>query len=140
MPEIRDPRREAFARAWADGFVPREAYDKAGYKAQDPNIPGEVARIAGRDDVLERVTELRAEMDWGSTPDIAPVINELRRLAKKAGDMDTAAAMIAARGLLAEAAKLKRLLSEPDAPAMERPPPEPPMSNAEWLAKHAPQG
>jgi hypothetical protein len=63
------------------------------------------------------------------------------RLAKKAGELGTGAGMVAARGLLAEAIRLKR-----DQPPTLAPPPgddgvilPPKLTTEEWLAAFAPK-
>ncbi len=133
MPTLTNPRHEAYARARATGGSKSAAYKEVGYT--DSSNTGRVETIKG---VPERIEELRDHIQWGETSDVAPVINELMRLAREAGTFKTAAGMVAARGLLAEAARLKGRLGEPVAVERETAPREPPLSNADWLAKHAP--
>ena len=133
MPTLTNPRHEAYARARATGGSKSAAYKEVGYAASSNT--GRVETIKG---VPERIAELRDHVHWGETSDVAPVINELMRLAREAGAFKTAAGMVAAKGLLAEAARLKGRLAEPitgERIASKR---NPPLSNAEWLAKHAP--
>ena len=58
-------------------------------------------------------------------------------MARVAGEMDSAAAMVAARGFLVEAARLKGLLGAP-APRARAPEPRPELTDDEWLARYAP--
>ena len=69
----------------------------------------------------------------GGSGDLAPVINEMRRLAVAAGELGTAAGMMAAKGFLVEAARLKGMLPVELAPLPRR------LTNEEWLAKHKPK-
>ena len=133
MPTLTNPRHEAYARARATSRWKGVAYKEAGYA--DSSNTGRIETIKG---VPERIEELRDHIHWGETADVAPVINELMRLAREAGTFKTAAGMVAAKGLLAEAARLKGRLAEPAAGERETAPREPPLSNADWLAKHAP--
>lgn len=133
MPTLINPLHEAYARARAIGHSKNAAYKEAGFAGS-----GNSKRVEGIKGMAERIRELCDHIYWGETPDIAPVINELMRLAREAGAFQTAAGMVAAKGLLAEAARLKGRLAEPAAGERDTAPREPPLSNADWLAKHAP--
>ena len=135
MPTLPDPRQEAFARALPMGRPSGAARAKAGYTRGWKNTRARAEMPA----IAARVTELREDLQGGEISDVAPVITALMRLAKKAGDMSTPAAMAAARGLLAEAAKLKGRLEDKG----ERPDIVPedvsrylPLSDEDWMAKY----
>ena len=133
------PRQEAFARALAMGLSLTAAPTEAGYAG---NWKQARARAAGPH-IVARLKALRDEPAWDETSDLAGVIKALLRLARKAGDMPTAAAMAAARGLLAEAAKLKSGLRDTAGTSHGAPPVDPrylPLSDEDWIAKHAPRG
>ena len=139
MAALPDPRREAFARALAMGLSWIAASADAGY-AGNRKLARERAAAP---EIVARVKALRDEPAWDETSDLAGVINALLRLARKAGDMPTAAAMAAARGLLAEAAKLKSGLRDTAGTSHGAPPVDPryaPLSDEDWIAKHVPRG
>ncbi|MBA3812295.1 MAG: hypothetical protein H0X27_11765, partial [Caulobacteraceae bacterium] len=126
-------RNEAFAQALAGGASPGRAWAEAGYvghghrarrRAADPAVKRRVAEI-GREKTL-------------AAKDLMPVIEEMMRLVKEASKLDTAAGLTAARGLLAEAARLKGLLPEP--PWAPEEPPRRRLTTEEWVAKYAPPG
>jgi hypothetical protein len=135
MTELPILRQETFAHALAAGRSRIAASSEAGY-------PGDWkwARMrAAAAPIATRAVALRHEPAWDETADVAGVIKAMLRLARKAGDMQTAAAMAAARGLLAEAAKLKSGL--PETP--EIPDGDPadayvyqPLSDEDWIAKY----
>ncbi len=135
MPPLTRKGWEKYARGRALGMTQSAAYINAGYSEKT----GNVQHVAKHPDVMRRVEELKDEFLWGETPDVAPVVNELMRLAREAARVGTVPAMVAARGLLAEAGKLKgRLAQRPD--VFDSEPFEPPMSKAEWRATYAPKG
>ena len=126
MAALEDERRERFARNLADGMPAWRAWAAAGYAPKG----GRGRRVAEREDVKARVDELVQARKWGGSSDVGPVIDECMRLAKVAGGMKGAAAMVAARGFLVEAARLKGLLGAAE--------PRPELTDEEWLAKYAP--
>ncbi len=134
MPPLANPRREKYARGRAHGMTQRAAYRNAGYSVKSTNYE----HVDKAPAVKQRVEELKDEIHWGETRDVAPVINELMRLAKEVVKLGTVPAIVAARALLAEAGKLKgRLEDRPD--FMDSDTVEPPMTHAEWLATYAPK-
>ena len=104
---LRNPREEAFAVALADGETPLEASRLAGYRKL--RRPAAEARAA-RPDIARRTADLALEKDWGQTLGplgLRAIYAELMGAAKKATDLNTASSLLAARALLAEAAKLR---------------------------------
>ena len=133
MAAFDDERREKFAQGLARGLTASRAWAAAGYAPKGPRA----RLVAEREDVKARVTELIRAREWGGSGDLAPVINECMRLALVAGELPSAAGMVAARGLLAEAARLKGLLGAA-APAPDELSARPELTDDEWLAKYAP--
>jgi hypothetical protein len=131
MPPLPVPHEEALARALAMGHSQCKASAEAGHARHWYRGAERAARPA----VVARAGELGDARQWGETREVSEMIGALMRLAGKAGEMRTAAAMVAARGLLAEAAKLKGQLGDP-ADTFDSAPPEPPMSKAEWIATY----
>jgi hypothetical protein len=128
-------RQETFAHALATGRSRIAASTEAGY----PRDWKWAHRRAEAAPIAMRAVALRHEPDWDETADVAGVIKAMLRLARKAGDMQTAAAMAAARGLLAEAAKLKSGL--PETPEFTESDPADayvyqPLSDEDWIAKY----
>ncbi len=131
MPALSFLRDEAFARALAVGRSQGAAGAAAGYARRH----GRGARRAARPDIVARARELGDARQWGEACDAATMIRALMRLAGQAGQMRTAAAMVAARGLVAEAAKLEQRRETPDG----APPITPaylPLSDEEWAEKY----
>ena len=122
---------EALARALARGL----SRNAAGAEARYARHSRRGRERAARADIAARARELGEARQWGETREASEMIGALMRLAGKAGEMRTAAAMVAARGLLAEAAKLQGQLGDP-ADTFDSAPPEPPMSKAEWIATY----
>ncbi len=133
MPKLDNARHEAFAQARVAGASRRDAFRQAGYD----DLGRGIGRVDTRPEVVARLAELEQAARWGGSGDLGPVIDELMGLAQKAGALGTAAGMSAARGLLAEAAKLKMQLDvQPDAYC--RPSPVPELTKEEWLKAFAP--
>ena len=100
MPVLENPRLEAFAQARAKGALLDDAFEAAGYV------------LAKRQDVAERLAELRAEL--ASAEDISPraFILALLRVAKAAEEAKTPTSVREARLALVDAAKLRNALDE----------------------------
>ena len=136
MPALSFPRDEAFARALAMGRAQGAAGAEAGYARRHRRG----ARRAARPDVVARTRELGDTQQWGEACDQVEMIRALMRLAEKAGRMRTAAAMVAARGLVAEAAKLNQRIDDQrretadDAPAITAA--FLPLSDEDWAEKY----
>ncbi|MGI8840764.1 MAG: hypothetical protein ACR2F8_08305 [Caulobacteraceae bacterium] len=93
-----------FAATQARGESPRRAWPEAGYASR----PLRARRLAEKKDMIARVAELAEAAAWaGRDPQLARIYGELMRLAAKAGELGTGAAMVAERGLLAEAIALR---------------------------------
>ena len=107
MPPLPDPREDALALALATGRSRSAAGTEAGYGRHRKHR----ARAA-RPDIVARSRELGEAAQWGEVCEAGEMIRALMRLAGKAGGMRTAAAMVAARGLVAEAAKLNQRSDE----------------------------
>jgi hypothetical protein len=140
MPALTDPRREAFAWGLAEGLAPLHVYRQCGFKAKAKNEAAAARTMAARPSTVARVDEIRHTMNWAVTADIATVINELAWLVRKARNLGSAAALVAAKGMLSEVVKLKGTLRDAEAEPVDTTPPEPPMSRAEWIATYAPKG
>ena len=134
MAALSNPKREAFAEALARGHPVLRAWEKAGFAYHATRA----RRRMAAPDMVARVAEIRRERDGDGPADLIPVINRCMILAEAAGKIGSAAGMAAARGLLAEAARLKRLL--PPAPLSESwPEDRPELSDDEWLDKYGPK-
>lgn len=104
-------RREAFAQGLARKLKPEEAHVAAGYKPSR-----NAAKLAAVKEIKARVEEIAKRIAWGETRDVTPMIEDLKDAFDKAVALGSGAGMVAARGLAAEAAKLKQLLPrEPEA-------------------------
>jgi hypothetical protein len=126
MPALTKHRYEPFAEALSRDLSPFAAAKEAGFKGNKTQS----CERALRPEVMERAAELRRRRDWGGTRDVAPLINELGAAVQEARKLDTAAAFVAVRGLIIEAARLKRMLPAPEVPWPR------PMTVAEWEEKH----
>jgi hypothetical protein len=102
MPILKNPRHEAFAQARAKGAVLEDAFEDAGF-APDR---GHASRLAARDEVAERIAELKAEqaeIDGAST---RSVIAALLRLAEGGQKLESPAALKEVRLALLDAQRL----------------------------------
>jgi hypothetical protein len=134
MPPLPVPHEEALARALAMGRSRNAAGTDAGYGRRHKNR----ARSA-RPEIVARAREIGDTLQWGEACEADEMIRVLMRLAGKAGGMRTAAAMVAARGLVAEAAKLDARRETPPAAT----PIDPcflPLSDEDWAAKYGNRG
>ena len=76
MARLSNKRHEAFAQALAKGMSATEAYEKAGYKPNQPNA----ARLISNDMVRARVDEIQSKGAERAEIDIARTLAELGRL------------------------------------------------------------
>jgi hypothetical protein len=140
MSTLDDPRHEAFAMALARGASLRQAATEANLHVGKPN---RAAALAGSEAVIDRVAEIRALGPWGDAPELKAVYEKAMELAGTAGELGTAAGMMAAKALLSEAARARQSLAPPQAdqtgPARTDPAPiRPVLTREEWLAAFAP--
>jgi hypothetical protein len=129
MAELTKFRYEPFAQALSRDLGPVAAAKEAGFKGNKTQS----CKRALRPEVVERVEELRRRRDWGGSRELGPLIDELMAAARQARTLKTAAAFVAVRGLIVEAARLKKMLPEPERPFPRQMTPE------EWEAKYAPK-
>ena len=128
MPALTKHRYEPFAQALSRDLHPVAAAKEAGFKGNKTQS----CERAQRPEVIARVEELRRRRDWGGSRDLGPMIDELMAAARQASTLTTAAAFVAVRGLIVEAARLKQMLPEPE----DESPLPPPTTPAEWLERH----
>ena len=106
------------------------------------------ALVAGLSPTGGRAYELAAQIEaeieaakleqgrlWGGSADLAPVIDEMRRLAEFAYGQNSTAAVKEARELLVEIARLKALLPKTALSFAKTPG----LPDDEWLAKYGPR-
>ena len=129
MAALTKHRYEPFAQALSRDLDPVAAAREAGFKGNKTQSCERALRPA----VVARVEELRRRRDWGGSRDVGPLIDELMAAAQQARTLKTAAAFVAVRGLIVEAARLKKMLPAPEEPRRA------PMTQAEWLEKFAPK-
>jgi len=122
-------RQEAFAQGLARGLIPDEAARQAGYKGEKKQARAR----AKHPKLVGRVQELKRERAWGGSRDMGALIDELMEAVQEARKLESAAAFVAVRGLIVEAARLKQMLPKPEEPF------EPPMTPAEWLEAFGPK-
>ena len=134
--ELPDERLEAMAQALASGHVPTDASCAAGYSYHGKDALSRAENPA----MKTRVAEIKLRREAGGTADLAPVIDRLVAASDKAVALGTAAGMVAARGFLVDAARLKGLLPGAPKPSQYSKfvPSEPPMDDDAWVARFAP--
>jgi len=108
MPLLENPRHEAFARSRAQGAYLDDAYEDAGFAPGN----GHASRLAKREEVAERIAELRAEQ-----PDIVGAgrrgaIITLLRLVEAGLSQGTPGGVKEARETLLEARRLYDILAD----------------------------
>jgi hypothetical protein len=124
-------RQEALAQALAHGASPNEAHAEAGYAESTD----EANRHANHPAIVARVQELTAQLQWGGSEDLAPVIDALSRLFDESQELKSAAAIKERREILVQVARLKALLPH-------RPPAHVffhQLSDEAWVEKHVPK-
>ena len=131
---LTDPRHEALAQALARD----DNVSAAGRTAGFGKNAAYAWRLSRSPKIIDRVAELVQTAPWGGSSDLVPVINEMAKRGIEAGKLGTAAGMIAARQLLAEAARLKQLLPVPE--EAYPPPRRRQMSTREWVETFCPPG
>ena len=129
MPAPTEEELDTFALGCAKGLAICRAGIAAGYKPKS----NAMYKRFHRADFQERIAKHKRALSQAERPDLIPIIERLVETADKARAMGSAAAMKAACDLLAEAARLKRLLPIDEvAPSFE-------MTREEWLATFAPR-
>ncbi len=102
MPVLQNSRQEAFAQARAKGVRLEDAYEAAGYAPGN----GHASRVALREDVAERIAELRAEQAELSGANTQSLILALLRMAKSDAVLAAPGGAKEARLALVDAARL----------------------------------
>ncbi len=123
--------REAFIQAVARGGTLAEAWAGAGYRPRPDMIYR--ARLLVRA-MTPRLDAIRRERE-AAARDLVPLIETMTQMARDAAGTGGAAGWSAARGLLAEAGRLKLRMP----PLIEPAEVMPEMSEEEWLAEFAPK-
>jgi hypothetical protein len=123
---------DAFADGVAEGWPVRPAAVRAGYSPKSNCIYAWMKRP----EFIARVEKHRARREPAAGPNLGPIIERLLAVADRAALAQSDPAMLrAVRELLAEAARLKQLLSVAD--AAEGPGYE--LTREAWLANFAPK-
>jgi hypothetical protein len=108
----------SFAQGLARAKAPEKAYVAAGFKPNENK---------------EQVEEITLRSGWGETRDVKAMVEDLKVTFDKAVALNSAAGMAAARGLAAEAAKLKQLLPREPEPEDGRARRMQSLTEAEWI-------
>ena len=96
---------------------------------------GRVYELAAQIEAEIEAARIEQERIWGGSADLAPVIDEMRRLAEFAYGQNSAAAVKEARELLVEIARLKALLPKTSLAFAKAPG----LPDDVWLAKYGPR-
>jgi hypothetical protein len=107
MPALRDPRREAFAQARARGALLIDAYESAGFVRHR----GHPSRLALKDEVAERIAELRATQSDLNDVSPAGLLASLRRIIKAGESSENPALVNAARLAIVDASRIQAELT-----------------------------
>jgi hypothetical protein len=136
MPQLPNMRQERYAQALARGLTRHKAYLEAGYRGNR----GCASRLARTPEVKARVETLLARMAPGAGVDLAEVVDDLMRLARRSEAMDCPAGFAGARAALLAAVKINDLIppqyDEDDFTDTEGNKIELDMPTDRWLAKH----
>ncbi len=131
MAALKNARQEAYCQARAKGSAPVAAYVEAGYAYSGRyRFP----RLEEKNDISERIAELVHHLARGGSRDLGPVIDEMLSMARAAIEVKNAAAFVAAKGFLVEAARLKLMLPH-DGWANKRPHIDINLSDEEWTKR-----
>ncbi len=103
MPVLQNTRYEAFAVARAKGARLDDAYEDAGFAPEN----GHASRLAKREEVAERIAELRRQQVEAEDASPQAIVAALVRLAKAGEALETAAGVKEARLNLLEAHRLQ---------------------------------
>ena len=102
MPALQDRRHEAFAQARAKGALLIDAYESAGFVRHR----GHPSRLALKDEVAERIAELRASQTEAEDVSPAGLLASLRRIIKAGENSETPALVNAARLAIVDASRI----------------------------------
>jgi len=107
MPILQDPRHEAFAQARARGALLIDAYESAGFVRHR----GHPSRLALKDEVAERIAELRVLQT--DIEDVSPLglLASLRRIIKAGESSENPTLVNAARLAIVDASRLQAELA-----------------------------
>ena len=106
MPTLENPRHERFAQALARGKTQASAYAEAGYAGGKDGA----SKLAQAPKGKARVAELLERMAPGGVVNIALVVDDLMRVARKSEDLETSASLAGARAALVAAVKISALV------------------------------
>jgi hypothetical protein len=123
-------RRALLAKALAEGMHNEAAAEASGYGRQS------VSRLRNNPAFQAEVDKVRDDLAWGGSADLAPVINEMLRLARKAGEGTSAASLNVARQVLADIGRLKQAMAASGAARAYGD--DDGMTNEDWLEIHGP--
>ena len=107
MPALADPRHEAFAQARARGALLIDAYESAGFARHR----GHPSRLALKDEVAERIAELRASQTEAEDVSSAGLLASLRRIIKAGENSENPALVNAARHAIDDASRIRAELA-----------------------------
>ena len=107
MPTLKHPRCEAFAQARTRGAWPIDAYESAGFVRHR----GHRSRLAPKDEVAERIAELRASQTEAEDVSLHGLLASLRRIIKAGETSENPALVNAARLAIVDASRLQAELA-----------------------------
>jgi len=107
MPALQDRRHEAFAQARAKGALLIDAYESAGFVRHR----GHPSRLALKDEVAERIAELRASQTEAEDVSPAGLLASLRRIIKAGENSENPALVNAARLAIVDASRIQAELA-----------------------------
>ena len=133
MPTLENPRRELFAQALARGKTQAAAYAEAGYAGGKDGA----SKLAQQPSVKARVAELLQRTAPGGPVNIALVVDDLLRVARKSEALATSAGLTCARAALVAAVKMSAQIPNVVAPDEDLYPPE--MDHETWMRTFNPE-
>jgi hypothetical protein len=107
MPTLANPRYEAFAQARAKGMLLMDAYESAGFVRHR----GHPSRLALRDEVAERIAELRAMQTEAEDVSLVGLLASLRRIIKAGEASENPTLVNAARLAIVDASRIQAELA-----------------------------
>jgi hypothetical protein len=107
MPTLENPRYEAFAHARARGMLLIDAYESAGFVRHR----GHPSRLALKDEVAERIAELRVSQTEAEDTSLPGLLASLRRIIKAGENSENPALVNAARLAIVDASRLRAELA-----------------------------